>query len=219
MSARHRESGLDAGVGSGDGRGRSNLPRRDRWREVVEGAMRVFSRKGYRNASVQDVADEVGLLKGSLYYYINTKEDLLFSVFELAHAGGVEIVEEVQALDAPPLTKLHAYLERFVRYYLLNPEQARLYFREAKSLNEAHYEEVLTQRRMYDDFVTGLIREAQARGDVSGEWQPKYCAYFILGAINGLTDWYDPEGSDPPETIARIYADQSLAMLTGDPSR
>lgn len=218
MPAKNGDPGERADGRSGNRRDRIFQSKQDRWPEVLDAATRVFSRRGYESASVQDVANEVGLLKGSLYYYIDSKEDLLFSVFKLAHAGGVKIVEEVRGLEAPPLAKLHAYLERFVCYFLYNPQRVSLYFREARSLKEEHYGEVLKQRRMYDDFVIGLIQEAQSAGDVHSGWQPRYCSYFILGAINGLPDWYDPAGSDSPETIARIYADQSLAMLTGTPA-
>ena len=56
--------------------------RRNRGQDVIEAAIRVFHKKGYASASIQDVAAEVGVLKGSLYHYIDSKEDLLARIFE-----------------------------------------------------------------------------------------------------------------------------------------
>lgn len=81
---------------------RQRAPRK-RDREVVDAAARVFYRKGYADATVQDVADELGILKGSLYHYIDTKEDLLYRLFEEVHADVEQIREEVAAADAEPI--------------------------------------------------------------------------------------------------------------------
>ncbi|HEY9563993.1 MAG TPA: helix-turn-helix domain-containing protein, partial [Nocardioides sp.] len=56
------------------------MPRPSRWDDVVSAAARVFSEKGFGGASLEDVANEVGMLKGSLYNYIKSKEDLLFAI-------------------------------------------------------------------------------------------------------------------------------------------
>src|SRR4026207_1251516 len=80
-------------------------------RGVLAGAARVFYERGYSDASVQDVADELGILKGSLYHYIDTKEDLLFRLLEEVHVDVQRILEEVEALDGlDPLARLHEYV-------------------------------------------------------------------------------------------------------------
>src|SRR3978361_1430139 len=103
--------------------------RRNRSPDVLEAAIRVFHKKGYASASIQDVAEEVGVLKGSLYHYIDSKEDLLARIFEdpaghlgatLAGAPGAGISEpppghfeamlaEAAALDAPPVERLRSF--------------------------------------------------------------------------------------------------------------
>jgi AcrR family transcriptional regulator len=56
------------------------MPRPSRWNDVVDAAAKVFQEKGFAAASLEDIAVEVGMRKGSLYHYINSKEDLLFAV-------------------------------------------------------------------------------------------------------------------------------------------
>ena len=61
---------------------RRETPRRKKRRnEIYDVAIQVFNRKGYATASVQEIADEIGVLKGSLYYYIDSKEDLLQGIY------------------------------------------------------------------------------------------------------------------------------------------
>jgi AcrR family transcriptional regulator len=63
-----------------------------RRREIIEAAAEIFHRKGYSETSVQDIAEAVGILKGSLYYYIDSKEDLLFQMLLEVHEGAKGIV-------------------------------------------------------------------------------------------------------------------------------
>src|SRR5690606_20295851 len=70
-------------------RGAERKPREERWSELVKVATQVFYEKGYEAASLQDIADRLGMLKGSLYYYIQTKEDLLYEVINGVHQGGL----------------------------------------------------------------------------------------------------------------------------------
>ncbi len=65
------------------------MPREERWPELLEVATDVFSEKGCEAASLQDIAERLGMLKGSLYYYINSKEDLLYHVINDVHQEGL----------------------------------------------------------------------------------------------------------------------------------
>ena len=193
--------------------------RRNRDAEIVAAAIEVFSRKGYAAASVQDVADAVGLLKGSLYHYISSKEELLFRIFDESHRQGSAIIEEVSALDLAPLERMHTYFERYVAWYLDNVERVSLYFKEWRYLQGERRATVIDQGRAYARFVRGLIEEAQAAGEVSPDVDPKLASFFIMGAVNAVPDWYHREGGEAAATIARRYADMTVQVLTGTPPR
>jgi AcrR family transcriptional regulator len=69
---------------------------------IIEAAARVFQTKGYHAASVQDVADAVGILKGSLYHHIESKEELLYLIVKEPRARLYRAVAEIVADDAAP---------------------------------------------------------------------------------------------------------------------
>jgi AcrR family transcriptional regulator len=107
-----------------------------REREILDAAAEIFHRQGYADTSVQDVADAVGILKGSLYYYIDSKEDLLFRVLVEVHEDSRGIVEEVGAMDAPPLERLYAYIRRHIEYNTRHLSKIAVYYHDFGLLSE-----------------------------------------------------------------------------------
>jgi AcrR family transcriptional regulator len=189
--------------------------RRNREQEVLEAAIDLFFRKGYASASIQDVADQVGVLKGSLYYYIDSKEDLLFRIFQESHRQASEIVAEARALEASPLDRLRFYLERYVRWYLENVERVSLYFSELRHLTGERAATVRDQRDLYDGFVRDCIEGAKRDGVLAADVDVRYMTFFLLGAVNEVPTWYRRHGKDAPEQIAAEYADIALGALRG----
>src|SRR4051794_26547784 len=70
--------------------------------EILAAAARIFREKGYHGASVRDIAESVGLLKGSLYHYIRSKEELLARLFDGALEGTVRELDAIASGDATP---------------------------------------------------------------------------------------------------------------------
>jgi TetR/AcrR family transcriptional regulator, cholesterol catabolism regulator len=197
----------------------TELPkRRNREAEVRAAAIQVFFEKGYSAASIQDVANAVGVLKGSLYHYIDSKEDLLTAIFDDADEQATAIMEEVAAMEAPPLEKLRLYFERHVKWYLDNVEHATVYFREWRFLTGERLDVVIARRHRYEKWIKRLVDDCQKAGDIHSSVNTKYALFFILGAVNAVPDWYRPSGRDRPQKIASIYADLTIGTLTGTKS-
>jgi TetR/AcrR family transcriptional regulator, cholesterol catabolism regulator len=194
-------------------------PRRRRKRDddLLRAATRVFWRRGYSAATIQEVAEEMGVLKGSLYYYIDSKEDLLFWVFDACHADASKIFRAVEDMDVPAIERLEIFIRSFVEFYLLNMERVGLYFRQWRYLTGERRETVVCQRREYDRFISGLLREARDAGEACLDLDEKYMAFFILGAVNGIMDWYSKEGLDKPPEIAAAYAKMTVSMIPTGP--
>src|ERR1700733_12619467 len=105
------------------------VPRaRGREREVLEAGAEVFARKGYAAATVQDVADALGILKGSLYYYIKTKEDLLYSVMVEVHEGADALHAEVAAAGLPAFEQLLLYVRLQLDWNVHNLVKISVYY-------------------------------------------------------------------------------------------
>jgi TetR/AcrR family transcriptional regulator, cholesterol catabolism regulator len=193
--------------------------RRNRRQDVLEAAIRVFHKKGYASASIQDVAEEVGVLKGSLYHYIDSKEDLLARIFEDSAGHFMEMLDEASGLDGPPVERLRAFGRSCSFWYLRNIERVGIYATEWKHLTGARRKEVMEIRETYERRLAGLIGEVKDCGETAPDLDVNFATYFIFGALNGLPDWYRRRGPDSAETIAAAYADQIVNTVVGGAKR
>jgi TetR/AcrR family transcriptional regulator, cholesterol catabolism regulator len=183
-------------------------PPKRRDRQILEAAAQMFHERGYADTSVQDVANAVGLLKGSLYYYIDSKEDLLFRVLEDVHAQAKQILDVVPEMDVPPLERLAAYVRGHIEFNLRNIEKVAVYYHDFAQLKPERRAEIVTTRKRYEEFVIGLIEEAQAGGEVDPGLDAHVAAYSVLGMLNWVYTWYRPGGkvsiSDFADLVAEI---------------
>jgi TetR/AcrR family transcriptional regulator, cholesterol catabolism regulator len=193
--------------------------RRNREHEVLDAAVEVFWRKGYAAASVQEVADAVGVLKGSLYHYISSKEELLARIFEENDRDSMAIMEAVNALDVGPLERLHAFVSRFMKYYAENIKRVDLYFREWRFIGGDVGAEVRERRKLYDGFVRKLLQEAIDAGQLPDTTDVRVTTYYVMAALNGLPNWYRPGGRLSAAQVADRYADLTLAAVGAVSSR
>jgi len=181
--------------------------------EVLAAATQVFHAKGYEASSIQDVADALGMLKGSLYYYIDSKEDLLFAIIEEVHRSTMERLERWLALDVDTLVKLRIFLHWQVRTYCRDVAKVGVFIHDFRSLSAEHQAQILAERDRYDRALRDLIRQGQAEGVVADDVDPKLTAMAIFGMVNWISTWYRPGGENTPEQLAEQYTDLVLAGL------
>src|SRR5262249_17989516 len=109
--------------------------KQERKQEVLEVAARVFHEKGYDSSSIQDIADGVGILKGSLYYWINSKEDLLYEILAGVHEEALAAVEEAVEAETETLEKLRAFVVALFTFHAENLVRIGVFFSDFRSLN------------------------------------------------------------------------------------
>lgn len=197
-----------------DGR-RSRAPRR-RQQEILEAAARVFHEKGYESTSIQDIADSVGILKGSLYYYITSKEDLLFEIIQGVHEEALKNLDRTAAVQGDALQKIRAFVVVHFTHNAHNLVKMAVFFQDFRSLNGARREVIVEERDLYDSFLRDLIRSGQEEGIVCPDIEPKLAAITVLGMMNWIYHWYRPGGERSASEIASAYADFVVAGLACD---
>lgn len=193
--------------------------RRDRRDEVHGAAIAVFCAKGFAAASMQDVADAVGVLKGSLYHYVASKDELLERIFAAAAQASGLRMEAVAALDADPVGRLRAFVEGEVGWDLEHHEHATVLRREWPYLQGEWRAIVVGHREVYESFVRGLISDCVGAGVTQPGLDATHAPRFVLGALDATPEWYRPSGADPPGHVARVYADMTLGAVLGTAPR
>ena len=161
---------------------------------MLDTAARVFYERGYASASVQDVAEALGILKGSLYHYIDTKEDLLARLLRETQDDVRRILDEVDAVDdLGPLEKLRLYVRRQIEFNMDHLVRVSVYYHELDHLSREPRRELLERRREHERFVTDLVRDAQAAGLVDPALDPVGASRCIHATIIWTYRWYSPE--------------------------
>jgi AcrR family transcriptional regulator len=198
-------------------RSKSSAPgNRRRDREVLDAAVKVFHERTYAAATVQDVADELGILKGSLYHYIDTKEDLLFRLCESVHRDVEALLEEVRSVEGPsPLERLKLFVRRQVEYNLDHLPEISVYYHDAERLEGERQAAVAAMQRANTVFVTGLIREAQEAGEADAGIDARLLANCLFATVIWTYRWYRPGGRDSRQKIAEACAAYAIGGLVG----
>lgn len=197
---------------------REPRPPRRRRREILEAATRVFHEKGYESTSIQDIAQAVGILKGSLYYYIASKEELLYEIIRGNHEEALRNLGQSQSVEGNALVKIRAFMNLHLAYNAANLEKTAVFFHEFRSLSREHRQAIVEERDAYERSLRELITQGQTEGVICPDVDPKLIAIGILGMMNWLYHWYRPGAERTVEEIAGSYADFVVAGLACDPA-
>ena len=177
--------------------GEGDPPRRtlhpERWNEIVDAAGEVFDEKGYAAARIEDIAARVGLLKGSLYYYIDSKEDLLFAIVDGDHSRGIAVIEECAALDtADPPARLGAFIARWTGILGANPGYSSISERDLRRLSPERQAIVMAKRGRIHRFAREIIERGIAEGYFESDVDPGVTTNSLFEMLNGVSRWFHP---------------------------
>lgn len=184
--------------------------------EVVRSATRLFTERGIRGVSLQDIADEVKLTKGALYHYFSNRDDLLRQVFGDWITGEFESLQEHTSRSGTATDKLRDYVRYHVTSVVNNIELYSLSFSSEAELPP----EVRTEFRHLKRRSDGVLKEILSQGVSDGEFElrdEKVIAFAIDGMCNWLCQWYVSDGPKSANEIANDFNDLLLrGLLRGD---
>jgi len=190
-----------------------------RRKDILAAATALFYTQGYADTSVEDVAKAVGVLKGSLYYYIDSKEDLLVRILEDVHEQVSEILAEVVArTDLMPLERLALYVRLQVEYNARNVRRIGVYYHEFRRLSGARLTNIRRQRREHEQFLVDLLDEAVAAGEIHPELDTDLAARATFATIIWPYTWYRADGPISAREIADFCVDFVLNGVRGVPT-
>lgn len=165
---------------------------------------------------MQEIADEFGVLKGSLYHYVRSKEELLLEVEERAHETILRRTEAAMAGADGDLARIWLFIYSIVRANAENPAMGAL----AKAALElppgAARRRIIRERAKFDALLLRLLKTSQAAGEIQSDVDPQVIAYGILGLSNSVYIWYNPGGRVSATELARTMADLLVSGLLPD---
>ena len=172
--------------------------------ELTRQAARLFAEKGYHGTSIGDLAEAMGVQKGSLYAHIESKADLLW---EVARDGAAAFHAALDAVpdDLPPAEKIRLALRAHLRVVAEQLDVATVFIREWRYLEGDRREQFVSERRRYEERFRALFQEGRELGDLRTDLDDGTATLLALSAANWAYTWLRP-GLDTDELADRFYA-------------
>lgn len=174
---------------------------RSRRDQVFHAAGVLFHKKGYHATTIRDIADEAGMLSGSLYAHIRTKEDLLFEITDGVADHFLTAVKTVAESDALPPQKLRQALAAHLRVIAAHLDGASVFMNEWKVLSPTRRAVIQEKRDAYEAVWARILADGAESGVFHGQ-HLRYARMVLLSVANWSYQWFDPLGSLTPDEVA-----------------
>ncbi|MCC6466617.1 MAG: TetR family transcriptional regulator [Planctomycetes bacterium] len=176
---------------------------------ILRSAAAAFRRKGYHGTSMEDISEALLMTKGSLYYYFQDKEAILFACHDFSLDKVLATLK--QDPEASASQRLARMIEALVHVIIdeLGGSALALDF---TALSPELLARIIAKRDQFDRGMRAVIQQ----GVKSGEFRKvdvKLASFAVLGAINWISKWFRPEGEQTAHDIARTYSDLLVSAL------
>jgi AcrR family transcriptional regulator len=181
-------------AGTGQSASAQAAPRRGRpgydLESLLAVAVTVFNERGYDGTSMEDLARRLGISKSSIYYHVESKEELLALALDRALDGLFAVADEVAASGGPAIQRLERLVRGSVGVLADRLPYVTLLLR-ARG-NTRTERRALARRREFDQVVADLVAEAEQDGEIRPDVDPAITARLLFGLVNSLVEWYRP---------------------------
>lgn len=172
---------------------------------LLREAARAFSAHGYHNTSLDDIAKGLGVTKAALYYYVKSKQDILYECHSRAIDIGEEALAYGQKNGGNGREKVALLLSRYITS-LTSALGSFAVLREYSALESAQRTAIRKRRDGFEHAFIQLVEEGIRDGSLRGV-HPKMAVFFVMGAINWMTQWYRDQGELPGEEVSAQFTD------------
>jgi len=179
-------------------------------RQIIDSTVKLFLERGYHATTMQDIAEEVGILKGSLYHHIESKEEVLI---EMLLGSVSDVLDAVTAVASEPGTapeRLRRVVKAETNAMARHLDEIAIWLTERRGMRQV-LAAVDTKAKAVDEVILDILRD----GAASGDW-PEDSVLFAYQAIRGILTWfptwYRPSGRLSLDEIAERFADYAEAI-------
>lgn len=180
---------------------------------ILNATVRLFGQQGYTGTSMRDIAKAVGVLPGSLYAHIDSKETLLLEIVDQGINGFLSAVEPIVDLPLSADERLRRAIRAHVEVVAENPELSLVVFHQWRFLGEPNLAAAIEKRRRYERAFVRIFESGVEAGLFEPTLNKRIAVLTILGALNWTPEWYSPEGSATPSQLGDMVADSLLSGL------
>ncbi|HLR66691.1 TetR/AcrR family transcriptional regulator [Virgibacillus alimentarius] len=180
--------------------------------QILLSAVKIVNRHGYDGATMEEIAAELLMTKGSLYYYFKNKGDLMYQCHNLILSKAIdELKEHINEEDSAE-EMLRNMIITHIDFAIEEQETFNLITRPYHTFNKEQLQEVLKLRKNY----SGLFDQVIEKGLSSKAFkikEPIIARMFMLGSMNWIQQWYNPDGRLSKKELQKIFGDYMIKLL------
>lgn len=169
---------------------------------ILTCATRVFCEKGYEGASIRDISRLSGVSLAGLYYYFESKEELLYLIQKHCFTTLIEkLQEELGHCSPEPEERLRVFIRNHIDYFLNNREAMKVLSHEDEVLTGTYAEEVAAIKRKYYYLCRNLLTELKGQRKLAAV-DTRVAVLSLFGMMNWIYTWHNPAVDPDAETLA-----------------
>jgi AcrR family transcriptional regulator len=180
----------------------------DKLRQILRASAQVFAEKGYDGASIRDVSRASGVSLSGLYYYVKSKQEILYLIQIYTFRTILTRLERRLATLGDPGDQLRALVQNHLDYFLRHPFEMKVLSREDEALQGAYAREVGDIKRRYYTTALRIFEELRQAGQAR-RMNSRVAVLSLFGMMNWAPTWYraqvDPQASALAETMAGLF--------------
>jgi AcrR family transcriptional regulator len=169
-------------------------------------AAELFATRGYAKTTVRDIADEAGILSGSLYHHFSSKEEMLHEILRDFLGGLLDRFTEIEREGERPEQILDELISHTFSTIHAAPQAVALYQSESGALGrQPGFEYVDETSKKIEKIWLRVLRAGQKSGVFRADVDINLAYRFIRDAVWSTVQWYRPRGKYKPEAVAAQY--------------
>lgn len=181
---------------------------------ILRAAAALFHRQGFDRTTMQDIAREVGLTKGSLYHHIRGKQALLYEILQHTLDRSMPELERIAAAPLPAPERLRQAVRLHILTLVSDRDNVACFIEEGRALAPQYREVYMAARDRYEGHFRRIIRDGIGAGEFANT-DVRLAGLAVLGMVNWMVRWYRPDGQRSEEEIADRFGDYAVGALRG----
>lgn len=187
---------------------------KETYEEIIKIARELFNEQGYNGTGVAQIVAKAGVTNAALYYYVSSKQELLYRVLEDGMADQLEKLERIYAASEPAAQRLEGALNNHFDLIFHRPTAIRVFLRERRFLQGEYAERYQERVKRYDMLFERIVADGVASGEFA-PCDPRLMRLAILGMVNWVTEWYHADGPATDAEIRSTYISWAIRRLLG----
>jgi TetR/AcrR family transcriptional regulator len=196
-------------------RGRARAATQRKLDHLLARAAALIAEKGFEATAIREVGREVGSSLAGMYYYFESKEELLYRIQQGTFASLLDAQEEIASRPGTPEERFRRLLRGHLAFFGSHPNEMKVCTYEIESLKGERFHALETLRRRYYRLmadVVGELMNGAGRGRAESA-RSRHVTLFIFGMLNWVFMWHDPPRDRPVEELGEEMLDLVLNGL------